>query len=443
MTSRTLTLAATAVILFPWAPVSRAEDLALDAPISAVTVFPDRAAVTRTGRLDLAAGSHTAVLTGLPAGLIAESLQVTGTGGEALLLGSVETRPLFGSQPANPRERELEGQIQALEDEGRAVEDRLAAARIQLDFIQAIGKDLPKRANEQIRSAAPDPEIWRESWAALGAGAGAVLEAIRTAELDQRGIERRLDPLRRELDELRTGAKDALEARIDLVASAPVTTAIEVTYQVPGAGWRPLYDARLDTASGRLTLTQRGEVRQATGEAWQDVALTLSTARPGISAELPELQPCFIDIQPPRPPQPMAAEAPAASYRGGKGRPEPQQEMAVSLAKAATADIVSSEFTAEYRIPFKANLAADNAPRAFAISELPLDTTLAVRTVPKLDTGAYLYGRPAWPGPEPLLGGDTSIFRDGGFVGRTRLQPVRPGESFDLTFGLDDKVVVD
>ena len=41
---------------------------------------------------------------------------------------------------------------------------------------------------------------------------------------------------------------------------------------------------------------QIGEVRQRTGEDWSNVRLTLSTARPSVSARLPELDPWFIEF---------------------------------------------------------------------------------------------------------------------------------------------------
>ena len=46
--------------------------------ISDVTVFPDRADVSRIARLSVPAGKHTIVFNSLPAGLITDSLRVAG-----------------------------------------------------------------------------------------------------------------------------------------------------------------------------------------------------------------------------------------------------------------------------------------------------------------------------------------------------------------------------
>jgi uncharacterized protein (TIGR02231 family) len=416
-----------------------AAELPLETRIAAVTVFPDRAEVTRTGHLALEAGSHVALIAGLPAGLIPDSVRVAATGSEAFRLGSVETRTVFGAAPAVARERELAARIEALEDQARALADRIAAERLKLDFVRSIGRNLPERANDELLAGAPDPAVWQRSWEVLAAGAGEALAAIRAAEIEQRSLERELERLRRERAELETGATETVEARLDLEAPTPLGTEIRLTYQVQGASWRPLYEARLETAGGRLLLVQRGEVRQATGEDWPEVALTLATARPGTSAPLAELEPWFVAIEEPRP---LPAAPPLASYRGGKGLAE-QQQADTAAARPVTAEIVSSEFAAEYRIPLPASVTADNAARSFTIAERELVADLAVQTTPRRSTDAWLYGRVTHPGPEPLLPGSVAVFRDGAFVGRSELAPVRPGESFDLAFGVDDKVAVD
>ena len=416
-----------------------AAELPLEAPIAAVTVFPDRAEVTRAASLELAAGSHVAVVAGLPAGLIPDSVRVAGSGSGEFRLGSVEIRQVFGAVPAVERERALAAAIEALEDQERALADRAAAERVKLEFVQSIGRHLPERADDEILTGVPDPEVWARSWSALAAGAGEALAAIREIDIQRRGLARELERLRRELGELETGARETVEARIDVEAADPVEARLELVYQVPGAGWRPVYDARLESATGRVVLVQRGEVRQATGEDWREAALTLSTARPGASTRLPELEPWFVRIQEPRPPAPAAA--PSASYRGGKGLLESQATD--SAAAPERAALASSEFAAEYRIRVPATVTADGTPRSFAIAERALAAELAARTTPRLLPDAHLYGRVTHPGPEPLLAGPVGIFRDGAFVGRTELATVRPGESFDLAFGVDDRIAVD
>ena len=56
---------------------------------------------------------------------------------------------------------------------------------------------------------------------------------------------------------------------------------LELTELAASAWWEMDYDLDLDREAGTLAIDRKVIVTQATGEAWSDVALTLSTARPG------------------------------------------------------------------------------------------------------------------------------------------------------------------
>jgi hypothetical protein len=52
---------------------------------------------------------------------------------------------------------------------------------------------------------------------------------------------------------------------------------LSLSYTVPDAGWRPVYDARLSlpkdgTGKAKLELVSRAMVFQRSGEAWDDVS---------------------------------------------------------------------------------------------------------------------------------------------------------------------------
>jgi hypothetical protein len=64
---------------------------------------------------------------------------------------------------------------------------------------------------------------------------------------------------------------------------------LELTYRVDAARWAPTYVLRLDRQNERGALEVRACVSQRTGEDWEDVMLTLSTAELRGWAELPEL----------------------------------------------------------------------------------------------------------------------------------------------------------
>ena len=448
-----------AAVLFP-AASRAAPEVGGQSTIVAVTVFPDRAEVVRVVEISLPAGRSTLVIEDLPANLIAQSVRVRGRADGSLLIGSVETKRHFEEAVVREEERRLTVELEALQDRRRALDDRAAAARVQLDFITAIGREGPRLLNQKMAEGRFDPDALSQALGLLGRGAAEAYEAIRGAEIDKRALERKINRTQQRLSQVRTGRTATMTARVNLETDRPAEARLELSYQLPGAYWRPLYDARLNTETGKTQLVQIGEVRQGTGEDWSNVRLTLSTARPAVSARLPELGTWFIDFvnmgyYGNRKSKQDKAESELSVLRGvlnksleAPGAVSLDESMAViggasQAAEPVTAQVVASEFAAEYRIPGAANVPSDKAPHKFVISERAFEAKVTVRTVPKIAARAYLTAEFIYDGEEPILPGPVSVFRDGAFVGTTDIPMLRPGEDVRLSFGVDDKVRVD
>src|SRR5262245_60306069 len=91
------------------------DELALDAPIVAVAVFPDRARITRRGRLKVPAGDQTVYVEPLPLALQDDSLRVAGRG-PATVLG-VDLAIRHHPQAPDETVAELEGQRREIQAE--------------------------------------------------------------------------------------------------------------------------------------------------------------------------------------------------------------------------------------------------------------------------------------------------------------------------------------
>jgi len=424
-----------------------AADLPAEAPIKAVTVFPDRAEVTRVIDASLPAGATTLVIGNLPASLLPESVRVSGEGVDGVVIGSVETKPVYEEAAVSALERRLRSEIEALQDRRNGASDRIASLQVQLDFIATIGRDMPTTANEEIVRGTMDPPKWQAAWTALSSGAAEARDGMRAAEIEIRDIDVKIGKLEQELAQIRTGRTATVEARVNLEAATAGSATLRLSYQLPDATWQPLYDARLDSEAGRVSLAQLGQVRQRTGEDWTGVDLTLSTARPSAGAVLPEMATWFVQI----------AELDGSGSYGGafmpksEAAPEPQNMADMDELRdddrrrlaQMNAELMASEFAAEYRIPGSANVPSDAAPHKFSIATHELSAKLAVRAVPKQTPFAHLYATVSYHGVEPLLPGQVSVFRDGAFVGTDVMDMLRPQEEEQLGFGVDDKVRVE
>lgn len=391
--------------------------------ITEVTVYPDRANIVRVHMAPVDAGQGIIRIHPLPPGLNPASLRVRAEGPEGLRLQHVEARTVHGRELVHPDERSLTEALQAAQDERRRLADARQSQNLKLSFIQ--------RLTENAGAVEPGlpPDQWHRAWGLIGEGALDILEQIARIDTGLRDIDAEIGRIERELNALRTGRRDTVEASIHYHSPTAATARVTLEYEIPGASWTPLYEARLDTTADRLEWVQRAAVRQNTGESWNDVVLYLSTARPVLGGRLPELQPWFIDIAPP----------PRATLR---------REMAgadVMSAPAAMMDearVETTGFTTFYRVPARVSLPSDNREQRFLLASRDHTVELSGRAVPALSPHVYLFATTVFEGEVPLLPGPVSLFQDGQIVGQTHVGTVAPGAPLRLAFGVDDRVEV-
>ena len=121
-----------------------------------------------------------------------------------------------------------------------------------------------------------------------------------------------------------------VELELLVTADGPVT--VHVEYQVSAARWAPSYVARLDGAA--VTFELRAIVAQDSGEAWDGVAMKLSTAEPTRFAELPEL-----------PAQKIGRRQTEAPKKGFRAPPSGAEGLYRDYDRAFPRRIVSTSFT--------------------------------------------------------------------------------------------------
>ncbi|MGY4573551.1 mucoidy inhibitor MuiA family protein [Bradyrhizobium sp. USDA 3256] len=413
--------------------------------VDAVTVYPDGASVTRVITLDLPAGDSTLIARDFPMGLDPSSLRVDGEGGAKLTIGAIDTKLPQPLLP--PNLSEIDKRIEALNDERADLQGLISAAEARRKFAERFAEASPAGLGEK-GEARPLSE-WRAAFSAVADEVATADSAIRDAERKIRVIDRDLAQLAAD----RTSKPPSkVEVRIDVASQAVTKATLRVTYAVPNARWVPLYDARLDTGARdrkpAIELVRRAEITQSTGEDWSNVALVVSTVRVARGGNAPDLR--SLIVQYPQPPRPLAklsgeasmrarealAPAPAADavqqFRFGGGRMDELE---------ATAEI--GAFQATFKIPGRVSVAANEGAKSLRISTATITPDLAVRAVPVIDPTAFLEASFVQADDAPLLPGQVSIYRDGIFVGRSRMATAAKDETVRLGFGADDKVKIE
>lgn len=451
--------ALTAVIVTLALPAAAA-DVTATTKIVAVTVYPDRATVTREAEVELPAGASTVVVEGLPVSLFADSLRAEGEAEAAVILGAIENKVVAGRELIAPREKELNDKLQSLNDARQEVDAEIAALTARKEFLTNLGKAAVARENEKIAQVDLKPEQWSAAGTAIQNDLATAQKGILAAGIKQREIDKEIGQVQTEINQLYTGQRNSTTVRVPLEARGATKLTLKISYQLPGATWSPIYDARLEAESGKLNLIQYGEVRQQTGEAWDDVALTLSTAQPARGATPPLLSTMWVDILQ------MYALGGMAAERDGRrdvlskaqstSRVAEESFMSMDAASPApamaapapmqaafqTATINTGGYVNEYKIAGRNTVPQDSTGKKLMIGTLDTTAKLVVQVRPQLQTNGFLVAKATLKGEAPLLPGEASLFRDGAFIGKASLPMLRPGEETDLGFGIDDQIVV-
>ena len=414
----------------------------------AVTVFPDRARVTRRGRATFTPGLHTIAFRDLPLALIPDSVRASGRGSaKAKMLGVNARREYFAETPSEAP-RDLERQIESREDEDTALAARLAVVENEQSHLAALGSQAEMFARGlALRSRTVDEQM--ALFDALASRGHVLAQEKLALSSERRALARELDRLRRELSLLR-GARPRErwigEVEVECLAEGELD--VELTYVVTNAGWKPLYDLRLSEA--KLDVTYLAQVAQTTGEDWSSVALTMSTAFPALSLVAPELDPWYVVPYVPRPAMVKSAPAPVAMRAMTVLAPaETAQPAAAEMpaaaaveAEVAQAEVSTAGAAVTYRVGGSSDVPGNGTPRKTTIAVFDLRPTLDYVCAPKLADAAYRRATIKNESALLLLPGPVQLFEGEEYLGATALELTSPGQEFELVLGVDDRVRV-
>jgi len=442
--------------------------------ITAVTVYADRAVVTRTAALDLAAaGPAEVTFEKLPAALVDQSLTVAGHGAAQVAILDVTARAAYVDFTPNERVKVIEDELRGLAKQFRMLSDRGATLNEEHDFVKRMltastGQIIyplgaaPERGGGT--PARPTLDEWQKLYTYSEETLGKIAAEMQSLDQQREDLTAKKSALEHQLNELRgAGGRSFKTVTVRLNTVTTGTLELALSYAVPGASWTPSYDARVNSTEKTIALAYSGVVRQNTGEDWKDVALTLSTAHPSLGGAAPALTPWALDVFVPRP-VPVASEAVklAAFEASAARRPnnfgagntmnmrafssnaplDAEARAEKQDAGFAAATIDSAATSASFKVTAPASVPSDNSPQKVPVTTAALAANPEYLTTPKLQPAAFLTAKVVNSSEFPLLAGAMSVFLDGTFVATSALRTVMPGEKFDLALGADEGIAV-
>ncbi len=426
-------------------------DVSVEIALRNVTVYPDRARVSGLGGCELAVGRHRLIVPNLPLTMDTNSIRVRGSGtAKVRLLGVEVTRQFFEESPAEAV-RTLEAQIEEVQDSLRVLEDQKAgwqAHGTYLDGIRQATAEFAKGLSRGKTTVAEQQQVI----AFLQEQDEAMRSAVRQLEQEQRVFMRRLQKLQQELKQIRSAKPpQQYQAQIEVEVLSDGRFQPEVSYVVNQAGWQPLYDIRLLPENGRyaLEINYLAQVTQRSGQAWSQVNLAVSTARPALNQRLPEITPWFIrEYQPPQPRQRVRAAQPVPAMAKMEmmavdAAPEPEAAAEPFVAETVTADVQSEGTAVTFRAPGQINIPNDGSPHKTTLQQIRLEPKLDYLTIPKYSDAVFRRATVGYAESGPLLPGSASLFVGEEYIGQTQIKFTAQGDELELLLGVEDRITVE
>ncbi len=484
-------LAASAVLAHS-TPVRAAASVA--GRVTDVILYRGQAQVTRTVAIPDQVGNLEVVVSGLPAEVMPASLFAEGDAGVEIRAVRFRARAV-GEEPRE-EVRKLDRQIVEVQQQLDLTGKRQALLTQRTAYLGKLEGFIAPTAHADLARGVLDAEALQQiSLFVFQQRDNIATDEVKLAQ-QARDLHEQLHLLQRKRAEI-TGraSRTVREAVLFLEKQVAGPANVRLNYLASGCGWSPSYTMRAGGERAQVRVQYNALIHQRTGENWNDVELTLSTASPALSAAGPGLAPFHVALASASPrnrPAEMPQQQQAAS--GGvflglglsKGQVLQQvdslnsrrSEFAAQAGNAVAFDernrfswnlndvagafqqleingdtvalgVLQNEAPADaqgpslsYRLPGGVSLASRSDQQMVRIMQTDMPSQFYHVAVPVLTSYVYREAELTNSSSDDLLAGPMSVYLDGRFVGRGEIPTVARGQTFIVGFGADPQLRV-
>jgi uncharacterized protein (TIGR02231 family) len=430
--------------------------------ISEVTVYADRARVTRLGTCTLTEGQQAFVFKKLPGWVDEESVRLALVPPGAGSIGDVQVQREYLSETDDKALNEAQEAVQEISDRIRAFDDEqriLAAEARQIENIKVF-------STEKLPKDAALAQVNIDEYAKV---VGFVGERLRDLAAKRRELEvarRELGPeqsaRQKTLNDLRSHSSlQQTMVFVTVDAAAKAKASLSLTYMLPGATWTPVHEVRAEGREPKsLDLLSHAMLTQTTGEDWRQADIAFSTQSSTATMGIPQLDAMLLgntravalvmggkSSSFSRAKQVFEGQqAMWNSYnnpqeligdlRSNRAKQKRQEEEASQIFKTLQARGTSAHFTGQ-GAPI---VRSDGKPVRVPIGNTHLEAQTFIAAVPEVSLNAARIVNLTNTGDQPLLPGKVALYQGGAFLGMTETEFVAEGEAFSIFLSNADEI---
>mgnify|MGYP000338269429 CR=1 FL=1 len=408
----------------------QAQPLEISSQIESVTVYPQRAQVTRVAEVNLPPGNTELVLTQLSPKLIQSSFRLSLGSNNASVREVSYRNNYLNTVQWDERSSELYEQLDSLREAEKW-------ATYQKQIIQ--GEEAILDANQRVYSNQQGVSV-----SALQELSEYYRNRLTELRQQQLKIEIRLAKLKEQEQVIKNQINSlsaqknkevAGEVTVSIQTQTATQTTIRVSYLVNNAGWSPSYDIRATSMTDPLDVTFRAAIRQNTGQDWNGVELSLSNAKPVMNNTQPKLNPLYA-----RKMQPsydtvanISPETYEETYRIVRSEPKPKKW-------SDTENKLTSTLFNLTRID---QIPSNGKDQMVTIWEKQIPAKIQYLCIPRKAPFVYLIAEIVDYGQYQLEAGKANIFNEGTFVGTVNLNAEDVTDTLQLSLGIDQSINVE
>jgi hypothetical protein len=449
-----------------------------------VVAYPNSALVTRDVDVPPGTGMVELIVSPLPVRVIHNTLYSEGSAGIRILSTRYRTRPVF---------EDTREEVRKLEDSKKKLE--LAAEKIKAD-LNAVSMNM-KTLDGLEKFTTVTTVSATEKGGLNGDTAIAMVKYVmeqRTERMKEKVVlEQQLRDNGEQLQFVAAKLKDLTkgstreERDAVIVVDREVAGAgkIRLNYIVDEVRWTPQYKLRSGKAGETVQADYLASMFQQSGEDWNGVELTLSTAQPMLNAAPPDLGRLEVSVLPrssvpggvpgPGGPAPvfnpsqgakeLAKEADvyrqkaldetkannwkdAAKYLNSAAAYEQNRELMKTREELKAEQLVGAKIAPEegpsvtYHLPNRYSVPSRADEQVVEVAKFSLSPKYYYKAVPVLSKNVYRLADMVNKSNMVLLPGEATMYQGNDFVGRMTLPLVAVGEEFTAGFGVDPQMQI-
>ncbi len=279
--------------------------------IDKVTVYPNNALVTREVEVPAGNGLVELTVTPMPDQIVPSTMYSEAGDGLRVLTTRFTTRQVL--EDTSEERRKLEAELEKYQVIGAKIDSDINSLQKNMDLLNKLeaGTQAATRTGDEVIALA---KYVMEHRVEKAKDMVAVQDLKRLNNIQLNFVQRKMGELGR------GSGKMERDAIIVVDREAGKGGKIRLNYLVGSVTWRPEYKVRAAKATEQVQVDYQANLMQHSGEDWNQVKMTLSTAQPMLNASPPELcmlQPILVVRGTPgAPPMPGGGGFPASPFAG-------------------------------------------------------------------------------------------------------------------------------